>query len=116
MLGLVAHMRLAQKRQLDNNKISCDLHSHSAPLKLNNAQGISRVLLQGVCQNGGTPKRWFSFCSRFKTILKRAPSNKYTRTTIDRDPYIIQLAIVVSLYFGGKSQVSNGQIVSFKEP
>ena len=37
-----------------------------------------------------------------------------------RDPYIIHLNIalsmVVSLYFGGKSHVSNGQNVSSKEP
>ena len=37
-----------------------------------------------------------------------------------RDPYIIHLNIalymVVPLYFGGKSNASNGQHVSFKEP
>ena len=37
----------------------------------------------------------------------------------NRDPYIIHLKIalsmVVSPYFGGKSHVSNGQNVSFKE-
>ena len=36
------------------------------------------------------------------------------------DPYIIHLNIALpmvgSLYFGGKSHVSNGQNVSFKEP
>ena len=40
--------------------------------------------------------------------------------SLSRDPYIIHLNIalqlVVSLYFGGKSHVSNGQHVSFKEP
>ena len=35
---------------------------------------------------------------------------------LNRDPYIIHLNMVVSLYFGGKSHVSNGQNVSFKEP
>ena len=38
----------------------------------------------------------------------------------NRDPYIIQLNIalqmVVSIYFAGKSNVLNGQNVSFKEP
>ena len=38
----------------------------------------------------------------------------------NRDPNIIHLNIafqmVVSLYFGGESHVSNGQTVSFKEP
>ena len=38
----------------------------------------------------------------------------------NRDPYIIHLNIALymvgSLYFGGKSHVSNGQSVSFKEP
>ena len=39
---------------------------------------------------------------------------------LSRDPYVIHLNIslsmVDSLYFGGKSHVSNGQNVSFKEP
>ena len=43
-----------------------------------------------------------------------------SHATISRDPYIIHLNIalsrVVTLYFDGKSHVSTGQNVSFKEP
>ena len=53
-------------------------------------------------------------CSRCCQILSQADPFR------NRDPYIIHLNIalqmVVSLYFGGTSHVSNGQNVSFKEP
>ena len=74
---------------------------------------------------------WFSWPRKtihtHTHIPKRVPKqNKHQawqslpNRSLSRDPYIIHLNIalqmVVSLYFGGKSHVSNGQNVSFKEP
>ena len=53
---------------------------------------------------------------RYKTFLAYLSKP----TPFNRDPYFMHLNIalymVVSLYFGRKSHVSNGQHVSFKEP